>query len=103
MGEEVRINVVDDAMKAFAIHHLNLAGVDLNKVAFFIHPTNDAWCRDHGPAFLVNRKANEKAIVDWGYNAWGNKYPPFDLDDVIPTLIGEKLGLEVFYPNIVNL
>jgi agmatine deiminase len=26
-------------------------------------------------------------IVDWGYNAWGDKYPPYDLDDVIPTQI----------------
>ena len=31
----------------------------------------------------------------------GNKYPPYDLDDVIPTLIGEKLGLQVFQPKIV--
>jgi agmatine deiminase len=39
--------------------------------------------------------------VDWGYNAWGNKYPPFDLDDVVPTLIGKHFGLEVFNPGIV--
>src|SRR5665213_3368905 len=47
--------------------------------------TNDAWCRDHGPAFLIKPQTKRKAIVDWSYNAWGNKYPPFDLDDVIPT------------------
>ena len=23
--------------------------------------------------------------MDWGYNAWGGKYPPYDLDDVIPS------------------
>jgi len=102
IGEEVRINVEDEAMKAFAIGHLNLAGVDLNKVAFFMHPTNDAWCRDHGPAFLINEAAPErKVIVDWNYNAWGNKYPPFDLDDVIPTLIGKHFNLPVFHPEIV--
>ncbi len=102
LGEEVRINVVDDAMKSFAIGHLNRAGVDLNKVAFFMHPTNDAWCRDHGPAFLINESApDRKVIVDWNYNAWGNKYPPFDLDDVIPTLIGKHFNLPVFHPGIV--
>ena len=43
--------------------------------------------------FLINKNGEEpeKAIVDWGYNVWGNKYPPFDLDDVIPTKIGKNL------------
>ncbi len=40
-------------------------------------------------------------IVDWGYNAWGNKYPPYDLDDVIPTLVGKALGMPVYHPGIV--
>lgn len=102
MGEQVRINVANEAMQQFAIQHLEQAGVDLTKVFFFMNPTNDAWCRDHGPAFLINPSAEQpKAIVDWGYNAWGNKYPPFDLDDVIPTRIGEHFNLPVFHPGIV--
>lgn len=101
-GELVRINVKDEAMKQVATGYLQQAGVDLSKVEFYFHPTNDAWCRDHGPAFLINPAAEiRKVIVDWGYNAWGNKYPPFDLDDVIPTLIGKQFGLPVFYPGIV--
>jgi len=68
---------------------------------FYHFPTNDAWCRDHGPAFLINPEAKQKVIVDWGYNAWGGKYPPFDLDDVIPAKIGERLGLPVYHPGIV--
>ncbi|MDF2384248.1 agmatine deiminase family protein [Nostoc ellipsosporum NOK] len=101
-GELVRINVADDGMKAFAIDQLQKANVDLTKVEFFFHPTNDAWCRDHGPAFLVNPNAgHKKVIVDWGYNAWGDKYPPYDLDDVIPTRIAEHFHLPVFYPGIV--
>jgi agmatine deiminase len=71
-------------------------------VEFFFHPTNDAWCRDHGPAFLVNPDAaDKKIIVDWDYNAWGNKYPPYDLDDLIPTLIAKQFRLPVFYPGII--
>ncbi len=101
-GELVRINVADEAMKAFALGHLQTAGVDLSKVEFFFHPTNDAWCRDHGPAFLINPAADvKKVIVDWGYNAWGNKYPPYDLDDVIPTLIGKLFNIPVYHPGIV--
>lgn len=101
-GEKVCINVVDEAMKQFATTHLQQVGTDLSKVEFYFHPTNDAWCRDHGPAFLINPSAaQKKVIVDWDYNAWGGKYPPHDLDDQIPTLIGKALDLPVYYPGII--
>ena len=102
-GQKVCINVNDEAMKNFAMVHLQNANVNLSNVEFFFHPTNDAWCRDHGPAFLINPSApaNKKVIVDWGYNAWGNKYPPFDLDDNIPTLIAKHYNIPVYYPGIV--
>lgn len=101
-GELVNINVVDEAMKEKSIGHLENVGADLSKINFFMHPTNDAWCRDHGPAFLINPKAkHKKIIVDWGYNAWGDKYPPYDLDDDIPTLIAAHYDIPVVYPRIV--
>jgi len=101
-SERVCINVRGEAMKQFALEHITAAGADLSKVSFYFHPTNDAWCRDHGPAFLINPTAEQKkVVVDWNYNAWGGKYPPFDLDDVIPTLIAGKLGLPVFNPGII--
>lgn len=101
-GEIVRINVNDEAMETFAKNHLLKAEVDPDKVEFHYNPTNDAWCRDHGPAFLINPKAQQKkVIVDWDYNAWGNKYPPFDLDDVVPALIGNIFNIPVFHPGIV--
>jgi agmatine deiminase len=100
-GELVRINVADEQMMAFAKQQLTVAGVNLNRVEFFEFPTNDAWCRDHGPAFLINPEKKQKAIIDWGYNAWGGKYPPFDLDDVIPTKIGERFRLPIYDPGIV--
>ncbi len=72
-SELVRINVADETMKNSAIQHLQKANVNMDKVQFFFHPTNDAWCRDHGPAFLINPNAEiKKVIVDWNYNAWGN-------------------------------
>ena len=101
-SEKVRINVQDESMQQFAIQHLQKANVNLANVEFFLHPTNDAWCRDHGPAFLINPSASQKkVVVDWGYNAWGNKYPPYDLDDVIPTSIAHHFNLPVFHPGIV--
>ena len=100
-GQKVCINVLDENMKQFALGHLHTANCNVGNVEFYLHPTNDAWCRDHGPAFVINRATKEKAIVDWNYNAWGDKYPPYDLDDVVPTLIGEKLNLPVFHPGII--
>jgi agmatine deiminase len=101
-AEKVNINVANEAMKQKAIAYIQQAGGDLKNIHFFIHPTNDAWCRDHGPAFLINPKAEQKKIiVDWGYNAWGGKYPPFDLDDHIPTLIAQHYKIPVHYPGIV--
>jgi len=101
-GERVCINVRDEAMKAFALAQLSAEGADLSKISFFFHPTNDAWCRDHGPAFLINPAEEEKkVIVDWNYNAWGNKYPPYDLDDVIPTLIAKAYNIPVYHPGII--
>jgi agmatine deiminase len=101
VGELVRIIVKDEQMAAFAKQQLMLVDADLNRIEFFEFGTNDAWCRDHGPAFLINPTTKQKAIVDWGYNAWGGKYPPFDLDDVIPTKIANHYGLDVYHPGIV--
>lgn len=100
-GERVCINVRNEALEKEVQNRLLGLGVDHARVDFFIHPTNDAWCRDHGPAFLVNRKAEiPKVIVSWKYNAWGDKYP-HDLDEKIPGLIGRSLNLPVYYPGIV--
>jgi len=101
-GERVCINIPNEELKQQAINYLLKADVNLEKITFYDHPTNDAWCRDHGPAFLLNPHAeNPKIIVDWTYNAWGNKYPPYDLDDIIPTLVGKALHVPVVYPAIV--
>jgi agmatine deiminase len=101
--EEVHINVAGPAMEASVRTLLTARKADTGNVFFHHNPTNDAWCRDHGPVFLQRSHAGrrEQAIVDWGYNAWGGKYPPYDLDDVVPTRIGAELGLPVFEPGIV--
>jgi agmatine deiminase len=101
--EEVHINVADPAMEAAVRGILERASVDLGNVFFHHHPTNDAWCRDHGPIFVQREVEGgvHTRIVDWDYNAWGGKYPPFEDDDAIPTRIATELGIECVRPGIV--
>lgn len=73
----------------------------LPRVSFYDVPTNDAWQRDHGPMFLVGPPGSPPALVDWGYNAWGGKYPPFDLDDQVPARVASLLGFRRFEPGII--
>jgi agmatine deiminase len=101
--EEVHINVAGPAMEQGIRRLLSDAGTDSGNVFFHYHPTNDAWVRDHGPIFIQRMEpgAASQAVVDWNFNAWGDKYPPYELDDVIPTLIGDELELPVFHPGII--
>ncbi len=98
-SEHVCINVCNGAHEAEARAILDALPQEF--ITYYEIPTNEPWCRDHGPIFLT-RDANPKlAIVDWDYNAWGNKYPPFDLDEAVPTRIAEILKAPVFYPRMI--
>jgi len=98
--QDVRINAAERLHKR-ARRFCEKGDADLSRVTFYDHPTNDAWCRDHGPIFVKNDATGEVALTDWAYNAWGGKYPPYDLDNEIPPRIGEKLGLRRFVNDMV--
>ena len=116
-SEKVCINIRNGAHKAEAREVLR--GLPMEQISFHLVPTNEPWCRDHGPIFLrrdenwsrlapdpgrTGRREGAPAplaVVDWNYNAWGNKYPPFDLDEVAPTRVAEILDVPVFYPGMI--
>jgi len=101
--EEVNINVWNAEKEAWVRGLLTDRNVPLDRVRFHHFPAYEPWCRDHGPIFLTRERdgQHERAIVDWGYNAWGNKYPPFDLDDAVPQHVAKLRGLPLFSPGIV--
>ena len=45
-------------------------------------PIDDSWLRDSGPSFLTNAQG-AMAAADWGFNAWGEKFPPWDKDAAV--------------------
>ncbi len=97
--EQVHINVPNDNWEYLVREQLKTHGCPTENIFFHYIKTNESWCRDHGPAFVV--KGKKTAVVDWGFNAWGGKYPPYDDDDAVPTRIAEEFKLPVFYPKIV--
>jgi agmatine deiminase len=106
----VRINVPNANYERIVREQLAEHGLSTGqlrtRVRFHHLMTNESWCRDHGPAFVVKAakepsprskaataqpKASAIAIVDWGFNAWGGKYPPFDSDDAVPQRIADLI------------
>src|SRR5258708_36997245 len=100
--ERVEINVPNGNYERIVREQLAEHGCPLKNIFFHHIKTNESWCRDHGPAFVVRRnpKSGERkmAVVAWGFNAWGGKYPPYDDDDRVPTEGAKALGGPVFYP-----
>ncbi|HMB95738.1 MAG TPA: agmatine deiminase family protein [Tepidisphaeraceae bacterium] len=110
--EQVHINVLNDNWEFIVRDQLKQFGCPTTNVFFHYIKTNESWCRDHGPAFVIGNRAKppfgsepqgrrQAAIVDWKFNAWGGKYPPYDDDDAVPTRIAEEMKLPIFYPKIV--
>lgn len=101
--EPVHLNVPNGNYRRIVAETLDAHGVPMRRIRLHTIPTNECWTRDHGPAFVLRRRGGrtEAAVVDWGFNAWGGKYPPYDADDAVPTRVAEALGLRVFEPGIV--
>ena len=84
--------VMDEAQKMVG----DLANVTLHDI-----PTNDAWIRDYGPTFIQAPGSREVAAIDWQFNSWGGKYPPWDLDNTVPEQITQQLGMRRFPVDVV--
>lgn len=55
-------------------------------------PIDDSWLRDSGPIFVRDQRG-QVAMVHFGFNAWGGKYRPWDLDAAAPVAIAAYLGV----------
>ena len=74
---------------------------DLSQVDLYEHPTNDVWCRDHGGIFIKDNDSGKVSITDWEFNAWGGKFPPFDLDNGIPEKMANVLKMDRYTSSLV--
>lgn len=53
----------------------NVSNIVIHNIA-----TDDAWVRDYGPTFVLDKRGEQLQAIDWRYNAWGGKYPPWEND-----------------------
>ena len=53
-----------------------------------------SWLRDTGPIYTYGDDG-ERLAVHFGFNAWGEKFPPWDNDAAVGRLIAQALGDEV--------
>jgi agmatine deiminase len=63
-------------------------------------PIDDSWARDSGPNFLVNADG-EVAGSTWTFNAWGNKYSPFDQDALMGQRILKRAGVPRYASSMI--
>lgn len=63
-------------------------------------PHNDAWCRDNGPTFIWDECKN-LAAMNWNFNAWGERFTPYDLDNQVARQIIDHVKVKRFDADIV--
>lgn len=103
--EEVHLSVPDAAYRDHVAALLRGVGADLGQVVWHLVDSDDVWCRDHGPIFVV-RNADAPAdlpalaMLDWEFNAWGGKFAS-GLDNQIPKKLQAFFGAPLVSPGLV--
>jgi agmatine deiminase len=64
------------------------------EVEVIVEPIDDSWLRDSGPIFVTDTSplAHRRAGVHFGFNAWGEKFRPYDKDAAIGGRLVERIG-----------
>jgi agmatine deiminase len=58
-------------------------------------PIDDSWIRDNGPYFVLD-SSGQRAVADFVFNSWGEKYLPYDKDARVTELLSEHFGWRRF-------
>jgi len=102
--QKVNLLVDDEKAESIVRDQLAKAKISVDNVKFWHIPTVDAWIRDYGPTFVIGDRKNGSdkiGMIDWTFNAWGNKYEELIQDTAVPKKINEKLKISYFNPSLV--
>lgn len=86
--QDLLVSCYDEAHRAHVRDLLSAAELDPSRYHLFIAPSNDSWCRDHGP-ISVYAADGQRVLLDFSFNAWGGKYA-FDLDNQITQRLSQQ-------------
>ncbi len=75
----------------------SMLGSDIDIV---VTSLDDSWARDAGPCFLLDGKGN-RAGVNFGFNAWGGKYAPFENDDAFSGFVLSQTGVRQYSSKLI--
>lgn len=73
----------------------------LKNIYIYSVPVNDVWARDCGPIFIKHKLQDNFVITNWGYNAWGGKYPPYDSDNRLPEWFSKTFNLPLVSTDMI--
>lgn len=90
-GEQVQILIKDENILQNAKTLLASEKCQIKNIIFHKIPTNDSWMRDCGPVFMKGPQG--KVLLNFEFNMWGGKYPPWDLDNDVPNQLSALLKL----------
>ncbi len=68
-------------------------------LSILVCATNDSWIRDYGAQTVRVTDADgsvKPAMVSFGFNSWGGKYPPWDADNAVPDFMAAHRGYTRF-------
>ena len=101
--EPIVLLVDPSVERSFVEQKLESKYINRDNIRIFSVPVNDVWARDCGPIFIRKKDngENQYAITNWEYNAWGEKYPPFDCDNALPEWFSETFRLPSFKPGMI--
>jgi agmatine deiminase len=94
--EAVEVHVLDQAMAGRVRERLDKGGVeDTEALRFHVVETDDAWIRDHGGVFVLEGEGGSTArrLIDFEFDAWGGKYPPWDRDAKVAAEMARIAGV----------
>lgn len=87
-------------MLAAAEHHRAIKKRVSGDIELWDIPTDDLWCRDSGPSFVVDDKGGI-AVTQFNFNGWGNKQR-HENDGKVAARVADHLGLRIFDTGLVG-
>ena len=98
--EPVNIIVKDQSARTQARNYLIYQGISLTNITWHIMPYDSAWLRDNGPVWVD--VGGEPTVQDWGFDGWGEQYPPWEDDDAVPCRVAAIEGVPCESYGLIN-